>query len=121
MSAGNRPTELVEGYEALVVRAVELVGQVPGAKDFELAYEAADRVLEEGEEPRPDEAVAWRASATVRRKYHPGTKPIERTFYGTAIVRPGGLHDQGIVDAVVTLLRNMGANVNVLIVREDPE
>jgi len=99
---------------AIIAKAAQLVGEVPGARDFELSYEAADRVLEDDEEPRDDEAIYWRATATVRRKYHPGTKPITRTYYGTAIVPPGGSHAQGSVDAVVELLRNMGANVTKL-------
>lgn len=74
---------VVKGFDAIVVKAVELVGTVPGASSFELKYDAADRVLGEDEEPRPDEAVAWTASAELRRKYAKGTKPVVRT-----IIRP---------------------------------
>lgn len=107
----QRRTIVVEGFDAIVVKAVELVGTVPGASSFELRYNAADRVLEEGEEPRPDEAVAWHASAELRRKYAKGTKPVVRTITGTAIVQPGGNHGEGIVEAVVDLLEQLGANV----------
>lgn len=117
MSAPGTPgrrLEWVEGpVEAIVVKAVELVGTVPGARDFELAYEAADRVLAEDEEPGPDEAVVWTAKATVRRKYGKG-RPIEHTYAGTAIVEAGGRHDEGIVNAAVDLLEKLGANVVLL-------
>lgn len=106
---------VVEGYDQLVTRAVELVGTVPGARSFELRYDAADRVLAEDEEPRPDEAVAWTAEAELRRRYARGTKPVVRTITGTAIAPPGGRHDVAIVDAVVELLRKLGANVELLI------
>lgn len=118
MSAPGSPgrrLEWVEGpVEAIVTKAVELVGTVPGASSFELAYDAADRVLAEDEEPAPDEAVAWTARATVRRKYGKG-RPIEHTYAGTALVEPGASHAEGIVAAVVDLLERMGANVTLLI------
>lgn len=111
----SRERRLLEGdAPAIVAKAAQLVGEVPGARDFELSYEAADRVLEDGEEPRDDEAIYWRATATVRRKYAKGTKPITRTYYGTAIVAPGGNHAQGMTDAVVELLRAVGYNVSQL-------
>lgn len=109
----------VEGFDAIVTKAVELVGTVPGAASFELRYEAADRVLAEDEEPRPDEAVAWHASAELRRKYAKGTKPVVRTITGTAIVPPGGHHGEGIVRAVVELLEALGANVTLMFGRPE--
>jgi hypothetical protein len=115
MSAERRLELLSGDGPAIIARAVELVGTVPGAQDFELAYTAADRVLAEDEEPRDDEAVAWTATATVRRKYAKGTKPITRTYTGTGIAAPGESHAQASVTAVVELLRAMGANVTVLI------
>lgn len=112
----GRRLEWVEGpAEAIVVKAVELVGTVPGATGFELAYTAADRVLAEDEEPRPDESVAWTASATLRRRYPGVRKPVTRTITGTAITPPGESHAQGIVDAVVDLLEQLGANVVLLL------
>ena len=110
---------VVEGFDAIVVKAVELVGTVPGASSFELKYDAADRVLAEDEEPRPDEAVAWTASAELRRKYAKGTKPVVRTITGTAIVAPGGHHGEGIVAAVVELLEKLGANVSLMFGRPE--
>lgn len=115
MSAGRR-LEWVEGpVEAIVVKAVELVGTVPGASSFELRYDAADRVLPDDVEPDPDEAIMWTASAELRRRYAKGAKPVTRTITGTASVPPGGSHAQGIVDACVDLLRKLGANVTVLL------
>lgn len=115
MSAPGSPgrrLEWVEGpVEAIVTKAVELVGTVPGARSFELSYTAADRVLDEDEEPQPDEAVEWTASAELRRKYAKGTKPVVRTITGTSIVAAHGNHAEGIVRAVVELLEKLGANV----------
>lgn len=115
MSAPGTPgrrLEWVEGpVEAIVTKAVELVATVPGARSFELSYDAADRVLAEGEEPHPDEAVAWTASAELRRKYAKGTKPVVRTVTATSIVAPHDNHAEGIVRAVVDLLEQLGANV----------
>lgn len=110
----SRERIVVEGFDAIVVKAVELVGTVPGASEFELRYEAADRVLGEDEEPRPDESVAWMASATLRRKYAKGAKPVTRTITGTAIVAPGGNHGEAIVRAIVDLLEKLGANVTLM-------
>lgn len=111
----TRRSELLSGDgPAIITRAVQLVGTVPGARDFELSYTAADRVLEDDEEPRADEPVAWLATATVRRKYAKGTKPITRGYSGTAIAEAGGSHDEAAVTAVVELLRAMGANVDLL-------
>lgn len=116
----GRRLEWVEGpVDAIVVKAVELVGTVPGARGFELAYDAADRVLADDEEPRPDEAVIWTARATVRRRYSGTRKPVEHTYEGTATVPAGGRHDAGIVNAVVELLERMGANV-VLMADDTP-
>lgn len=116
----GRRLEWVEGpVEAIVTKAVELVGTVPGASSFELAYAAADRELAEDEEPRPDEAVAWTATAELRRKFTGVRKPITRTIVGTAIVAPGGHQGEGIVEAVVDLLEKLGANVVLL--RGGPE
>lgn len=107
----GRRLEWVEGpVEAIVTKAVELVGTVPGAKSFELAYDAVDRELAEDEEPAPDEAVRWTASAELRRKYGKG-RPITRTVTGTAIAEPNGHHGEAIVRAVVELLEKLGANV----------
>lgn len=115
MSAPGTPgrrLEWVEGpVDQIVAKAVELVGTVPDARSFELRYEAADRVLADGEEPHPDEAVAWHASAELRRKYAKGTKPVVRTITGTSIVAAHGNHAEGIVRAVVDLLEQLGANV----------
>lgn len=119
MTDQPRKRIVVEGFDALMVKAVELVGTVPGASSFELRYEAADRVLEEGEEPRPDEAVAWHATAELRRKYAKGTKPVVRKITGTAIVAAGGHHGEGIVAAVVDLLEQLGANVSVMFGRPE--
>lgn len=123
MSAPGSPgrrLEWVEGpVEAIVTKAVELVGTVPGARSFELSYTAADRVLEEDEEPQPDEAVEWTASAELRRKYAKGTKPITRTITGTSIVAPHGNHGEGIVAAVVELLEKLGANVSLMFGRPE--
>lgn len=115
MSAERRLELLSGDGPAIMARAVELVGTVPGARDFELSYTAADRVLEDDEEPLPDESVAWLATATVRRKYTKGTKPITRGYTGTAIAEPGTSHELAAVNAVVELLRAMGANVTVLL------
>lgn len=118
MSAPGSPgrrLEWVEGpVEAIVLKAVELVGAIPGASSFELAYDAADRVLADGEEPRPDEAVAWTASAELRRRYPGVRKPVTRTVTGTAIAPADSDTAQAIVDAVVDLLEKLGANVVLL-------
>lgn len=110
----GRRLEWIEGpAEAIVARAVELVGTVPGARSFELAYDARDRDLGE-EEPDPSDVIVWTASAELRRRYVRGAKPVTRTVTGTATVDPGGSHAQGIVDAVVALLEQLGANVVLL-------
>jgi hypothetical protein len=108
----GRRSELLEGTaEDIVAKAVELVGTVPGATSFELAYDTVDRVLGEDEEPRPDDRVRWTASAELRRKYAKGTKPVTRTITGTAIAEAGANHGEAMVLAVVDLLENLGANV----------
>lgn len=107
----DRRLEWVEGpAEAIVAKAIELIGTVAGARSFELAYDAVDRTLAEGEEPDPSEAVRWTASAELRRKYGKG-KPITRTVTGTAIAPPGTPQGVAIVEAVVELLEKLGANV----------
>lgn len=55
-----------------------------------------------------------RASAELTRRYARGRKPVTRTVTGTAVVEPGGRHDQGMVNAVVELLEKLGANVVLL-------
>lgn len=114
-----RPRIEVEGFDAIVAKAVELVRTVPGASAFELKYDAADRVLGEDEEPRDDEAVEWRATAVLRRRYAKGAKPVTTSVYGAAIVEPGGNHGEGIVRAVVELLTKLGANVTLMFGRPE--
>lgn len=110
----GRRVEFVEGFEAIAVKTVELVQSVPGASSFELKYEAMDRVLAEGEEPRPDEAVQWSASAQLRRRYYPGAPKVTRTIVGSSVVEAGGSHYRGIALACVDLLERLGVNTVVL-------
>lgn len=111
----GRRIEWVEGpAEDIVVKAIELVGTVPGAKSFELRYDVPGRELFEDEEPCPDEVVRWTATAELRRRYSRGAPKVTRTITGTADVEPYGSNSQGIVDAVVDLLEQLGANVVLL-------
>lgn len=92
------------GADEAVATCALLVGQ-SGARTFELAYDRADGApLTDHEEPGPDEAVAWTATAEF---------PNGRTVTGTAISNPGE-HRSGGALACVDLLRRLGANVTVL-------
>lgn len=116
----GRRLEWIEGpAEAIVAKAVELIGTIPGASSFELRYDAVDRVLAEDDEPGPDDVVRWTAAAELARRYTGVRKPVVRTVEGTALVSPGGSHAQGIVNAVIDLLEALGANVVALLPGED--
>lgn len=121
----DRRFELLEGTSpAITAKAVELVGSIPGAHTFELAYDARDRHLEDDEEPGPTEAVRWTARATIKRRN--GKHRYEHTYEGTAIAdpvaqTPPGGHGQAAVLAVVELLEKLGANVILLEQLRNPQ
>lgn len=106
------------GTEALVM-AVDLVRQIPGAKTFEIRYDALNRKLAKDEEPTAEDRVRWEAVAVISRKH--GKHCIDTTYIGSAIVEPGDSHDRGQALAAVDLLEQLGANAVVIDLTDDAD
>ena len=115
---GRRQLTATGAVEAVTV-AAELVGTIPGARSFELRYDAVDRELAEDEEPRPDEAVRWEAVAVIARKYPGQRKPTEVTYVGSYVAEPGTDHGRAGAMAAVDLLEKLGANTVVIDLTEE--
>ena len=124
---GDKGRRLItaDGFDQIIVKAVELVGTVPGASEFEIGYEPADgRELGEDEDTLPDEPVRWYARATIKRGN--GRKRLVHTYEGSHVAdpvaqTPPGGHQQAGVLAVVDLLERIGVNVIVLDQLRNPQ
>lgn len=118
----GRRLEWVDGSAVdVVLKTIELVHTVPGARSFEFGYDAVDRELAEDEEPDPTEPVRWWVKATARQKLARGRKPVDRSWIRYAVYDPASVdpqqptsHAHAIVLASVALLEAMGANVVLL-------
>ncbi|WP_426243733.1 hypothetical protein [Nocardioides sp. LHG3406-4] len=107
----RRTQHVATGFEEIVAAAVEQTRRA-GAKSFELEYDAADRRLRPDEEPLPDEAVRWSATATFPGRFG---DLEDRIVTGTAVARPGECgHNRAISYAVVRMLEAAGANTVVV-------
>lgn len=101
----------VQAFGAL--ETVELTARIAaetGAASFEIAYDAADRVLADGEEPGPDDRVRWWATV----KYDRGSFRRRRKVIGEYVAPPGS--DQSVAGqlACVALLRELGVAVTTI-------
>lgn len=109
----TRLSLIAETPVEVITRTAEAVGALGGV-EFEFGYDAADRELADGEEPRPDERVTWSVRAVVRRKQR-GRKPILTTYRAErTTVNASTGQARAMADACIELLERLGVNVVVV-------
>jgi hypothetical protein len=113
MTTHRRLSLIAETPVEVVTRTAEAVGAL-GGTEFEFGFDAADRELAPGEEPRPDERVTWSVRAVVRRKVA-GRRPTFTT-YRAERTTPNATTGQAraMADACIELLEKLGVNVVVI-------
>jgi hypothetical protein len=117
--APGRVQHYATGPVEAVTLAAELVGQLQGARSFELRYEALNRSLADGEEPTTEDRVRWEAVAVIRCKH--GKHRVDTTYIGSSVVEPGGSNSRGMSLAAVDLLEQLGANTVVIDMTDDTD
>lgn len=115
----DRELITVETPADTVTLAADLARRA-GARTFEFRYDAADRHLPDGEEPRDDERIRWQCIATWPTTRDPFGRRTHRRVVGEAVVEPGQDHGtRGGQAAAIDFAEKLGANVVVIDLGDD--